>query len=135
MYQQSVAMRFVRFGILLLAFCAPARPAMSQVSIGPLGYVPSTSRSGAEDISADGFVIVGRSSMFDSDEQPVWMHAFGWTEESGTMGLSGLPDDLNSRAHAASRDGSVFVGEDHTLRAAIEGSNAHPGCQCISFPI
>lgn len=66
--------------------------------------------SEARGVSADGRVVVGRSTVhgtvFD-EEQP---HAFRWTADEGMVGLGALAGDQFSYASAVSADGSVVVG-------------------------
>ena len=74
--------------------------------------------AGAEDVSADGNVVVGWTGL------PAWQlaEAFRWTAESGTMvGLGELPDNSNQNtAWGVSPDGDTIVGE-----SALEDTNDH----------
>ena len=67
---------------------------------GGLGFLPSTTSSTANGISADGTVVVGYSGL----------QAYSWTETGGMVGLGFLPGQSFSNAIAASGDGSVVVG-------------------------
>ena len=55
--------------------------------------------------SADGSVVVGRSTVFGGEFRP-----FRWTQASGMVDLGQLPNTLNGDARAVSADGSVVVG-------------------------
>jgi len=75
------------------------------VGLGTLPSDPSLVFSEAQGISADGLVIVGRSST-TTDFEP-----FRWTSGGGMVELGTLPGaHLNSIAFAVSADGSVVVG-------------------------
>jgi probable HAF family extracellular repeat protein len=65
-----------------------------------LGYLPGTTNSSANGVSADGSVIVGTSGI----------QAFRWTAGSGMVGLGYLPGDNSSSANGVSGDGSIVVG-------------------------
>jgi probable HAF family extracellular repeat protein len=68
----------------------------------------------ANDVSADGSVIVGWSNIFRRE-------AFRWTESGGMVGLGALPgDDSSSYANGVSADGSVIVGSS----SSVNGSEA-----------
>jgi probable HAF family extracellular repeat protein len=71
-----------------------------------LGDLPGASfYSGAQGISADGSVVVGRSYSASGEE------AFLWNAVNGMVGLGDLPGGLfYSRAYGVSADGSVVVG-------------------------
>ena len=67
----------------------------------------SVSDSRAEDISADGNIIVGTATQLDGSFQ-----AFRWTSEGGMQGLGSVEGSSlsESQASAANADGSVIVG-------------------------
>ncbi len=70
-----------------------------------LGYLPGHTFSDARAISADGSVIVGRSSPSSGGE------AFRWTEAAGMISLgAGTAGFLSSYAYGVSGDGSKVVG-------------------------
>lgn len=73
-----------------------------------LGALPATnSQSFANEISADGSVIVGRSNSGTADD----VVAFRWTQSGGMVGLGDLPGgSVRSIAFDVSADGSVVVG-------------------------
>jgi probable HAF family extracellular repeat protein len=61
--------------------------------------------SNADDVSADGSVLVGRASSASGAE------AFRWTSGGGMVGLGDLPGGgFESTAEAVSADGSTVVG-------------------------
>ena len=63
-------------------------------------------QSQALDTSADGSVVVGRSSSVNGADE-----AFRWTSAGGMQGLGDLPGgSFSSRAYAITADGSVIVG-------------------------
>jgi probable HAF family extracellular repeat protein len=72
-----------------------------------LGYLPGgNSDSFATAVSADGFVVVGVSSINNTRE------AFRWTQGTGMVGLGDLPGGIfYSDASGVSADGSVVVGQ------------------------
>jgi len=86
------------------------------VSFTPLGDLPGGDfNSSADDVSADGSVVVGYSHSASGDE------AFRWTREGGMVGLGDLPgDDFDSSASGVSADGSVVVG----LGSSASGTEA-----------
>ena len=64
-------------------------------------------RSRAEDVSADGSIVVG--TLLD---HPVYIdEAFRWTDAGGIVGLGTLPGGIASRARGVSADGSIVVGD------------------------
>jgi probable HAF family extracellular repeat protein len=65
-----------------------------------LGFLPATSISTANGISADGTVVVGYSGL----------QAYRWTESGGMVGLGFLPGQTFSNAIGVNADGSVVVG-------------------------
>ena len=71
-----------------------------------LGFLPGHYLSIAEDVSADGSVVVGRSEIADGSSA----QAFRWTDATGMVGLGHLPGYDTSQALAVSADGSVVVG-------------------------
>jgi probable HAF family extracellular repeat protein len=79
------------------------------VGLGYLNNVNGT-RSDANDVSADGSVIVG-----SSDSSNGFGEAFYWTQESGMVGLGDLPGGyFQSWASAVSADGNFIVGTGQT---------------------
>jgi probable HAF family extracellular repeat protein len=77
--------------------------------LGVLGSVGSAHfTSAAEDVSADGRVVIGFSSSLKLGGS---VEAFRWTEPDGMQGLGFLnPDDYGSAAIGTSADGSVVFG-------------------------
>ena len=75
-----------------------------------LGVLPGgDSRAAADDVSADGSVIVGDSV------SALGFEAFRWTSEGGMVGLGDLPGGMfESHAWDVSSDGSVIVGNGTT---------------------
>jgi len=71
------------------------------VGLGNLGGLWSS----AEDVSADGTIVVGKSRTGSGQYQ-----AFLWTLEDGMVGLGALPAASGSGASAVSADGSIVVG-------------------------
>jgi probable HAF family extracellular repeat protein len=72
-----------------------------------LGFLPGSSYSGANGVSADGLVVVGQSQL-----GPESWEAFRWTASSGMVGLGDLPGgSFSSAATAVSANGSVVVGQ------------------------
>ena len=73
-----------------------------------LGALPATNlESFANEISADGSVIVGRSNTGTAND----VVAFRWTQSGGMVGLGDLPGgSVRSIAYDVSADGSVVVG-------------------------
>ena len=72
--------------------------------LGSLGGYNGHLMGDADNVSADGAVVVGRSWVQTGAE------AFRWTVENGMEGLGFLPGGSYSEARAASADGSVVVG-------------------------
>jgi probable HAF family extracellular repeat protein len=73
-----------------------------------LGFLAGGSISMADDVSADGSVVVGQadgSAPGSFDRQ-----AFRWTSGGGMVGLGFLPGDSSSQARGVSGDGAVVVG-------------------------
>jgi len=90
---------------------------LAQASFQGLGDLPGGSfRSDGRGVSADGLVVVGRSTNADYNE------AFLWTASSGMVGLGVLPggSTQGSLAYATSADGSVVVG----ISTSVKGSEA-----------
>jgi probable HAF family extracellular repeat protein len=89
-----------------------------------LGFLPGPYiRSEARGVSADGSVVVGRSSTTASPGSgPPSIYAFRWTQTSGMVSLGDLPgsslpgtrNPASSYAYAVSADGSVVVGHGNT---------------------
>jgi len=69
-----------------------------------LSYLPGTSKSQANSVSADGLVVVGACNPSSNSE------AFRWTATTGMVGLGHLPGTYYSQANGVSGDGSVVVG-------------------------
>jgi probable HAF family extracellular repeat protein len=63
----------------------------------------------ANDVSADGSVVVGHSN------SPVGEQAFIWTAQDGMRGLGVLPGDTSSSAVAIAADGATVVGSSYGL--------------------
>ena len=86
----------------------------SEVSFVPLGAFPDGpySHSVADDISADGSVVVGIS------RGAAGLEAFRWTEADGMIGLGDLPGgSYFSDAAAVSADGLTVVGRSNSWNA------------------
>jgi probable HAF family extracellular repeat protein len=83
---------------------------MLEEGMVPLGFLPGGDYSAAEDVSADGSVIVGLGTSEDSTPGEHY-EAFKWTQETGLVGLGDLPGgDFDCRAKGVSADGTVVVG-------------------------
>jgi probable HAF family extracellular repeat protein len=101
----AIAQTFIltSFSVLSL-LAAPAQAA----SFRGLGFLDSDNQyrsSEANGVSADGSVVVGRSSNSNGSE------AFRWTQETGMVGLGFLDsNDQYSDAQGVSADGSILVG-------------------------
>lgn len=97
-----VAGSFVNGGV---TYAARWTEATGRVSLGAL---PATNiQSFANEISADGSVIVGGSNTGTANDRV----AFRWTQSGGMVGLGDLPGgSVNSQATDVSADGSVVVG-------------------------
>jgi len=81
----------------------------AQTGMVSLGVLPGATWSGANDVSADGSVIVGVSG---SSGTPTWAQAFVWTPASGMIGLSDFPgSSQSSYAYGVSDSGLVIVGD------------------------
>lgn len=93
---------FVNGGV---TYAARWTEATGRVSLGAL---PATNiQSFANEISADGSVIVGGSNTGTANDRV----AFRWTQSGGMVGLGDLPGgSVNSQATDVSADGSVVVG-------------------------
>ncbi len=92
--------------LLLAILGATSIDAQADVSFLPLGDLPGGSYySVAHDVSADGSVVVGRSSIGDTS------HGFRWTAETGMVDLGDLLGGIDySDAYAVSADGTTVVG-------------------------
>jgi uncharacterized membrane protein len=78
-----------------------------------MGFLPGGSQSFAAGISADGTVVVGKSSYFLGPGMD-GHQAFRWTEATGMQVLGAGPGGvLTSYASAVSGDGNVIVGMLH----------------------
>ncbi|WP_210421141.1 PEP-CTERM sorting domain-containing protein [Lacipirellula limnantheis] len=93
------------FGDGGVTYAARWTEATGRVSLGAL---PATnSQSFANEISADGSVIVGGSNSGAAND----FVAFRWTQSGGMVGLGDLPGgSVQSSAYDVSADGSVVVG-------------------------
>lgn len=69
-----------------------------------LGFLPGRISSNAQATSADGSVVVGRSSVGDE------VDAYRWTESGGMVALGDLPGNHLSVAYDVSADGATVVG-------------------------
>jgi len=79
--------------------------AFAAASLTPLGHLPGGADSDANGVSADGSVVVGRSSF----------QAFRWTSDGGMVGLGDLPaGSFDSVASTVSADGAVVVGRGNS---------------------
>lgn len=108
MYQQTIAMRFLRLGILLLAFCAGLSPVRAQqASFQGLGYehgVGFTNFSQALGISSDGKSIVGQVGFPDGTRPVLW-------DDHGRMyELSTPPGFIYSYAYNTADAARLIVG-------------------------
>jgi probable HAF family extracellular repeat protein len=81
------------------------------VGLGDLPGGRSYLGSIAQDVSADGSVIVG----YGEGENASGTEAFRWTSDDGMVGLGHLPGCSQSWAYGVSDDGSVIVGECYTI--------------------
>ncbi|RIK66447.1 MAG: PEP-CTERM sorting domain-containing protein [Planctomycetota bacterium] len=92
--------------VLLVASSAHAAPKPSFMGLGHL--YPQREPSVAFGVSADGSVVVGRSTNSTGNGAD---EAFRWTEEAGMVGLGDLSGgEFDSTASAVSGDGSIVVG-------------------------
>lgn len=73
-----------------------------------VGYLAGGLDSQADDVSADGAIVVGFSSSQALGGQK---EAFRWTAQTGIVGLGVLPGDRGSHANAISGNGLVIVGK------------------------
>ena len=74
-----------------------------------LDLAPGFASAYANDVSADGSVVVGSGGLTDSDLHQVH-HAFRWTAAGGMVDLGVVPGSLHSVADVISADGKVVVG-------------------------
>lgn len=81
-----------------------------------IGGIETISRSIATAVTADGSVIVGRSTISVPSGNTIETHsrAFRWTESGGMQNLGVLPGYEYSTATAVSDDGTVVVGVSST---------------------
>ncbi len=100
------------FSVNLVLLLAPRTNGHEPFFMG-LGYLPGGSeQSWANDVSADGSVVVGASRSVASGDL---IEAFIWTLETGMVGLGDLDGgEIFSIAQAVSGDGSMVVGRDGT---------------------
>ena len=104
--------RCLTFFTTFFALIHPGYGATFQ-GLGDLGGRDFDSRAYA--ISADGSVVVGRSSSAST----MSTEAFRWTSDGGIVGLGFLEGaGFDSRAYAISADGSVVVGESFSSSAS-----------------
>jgi len=68
----------------------------------------------AEDVSADGNVVVGEAKYAGDYIDNLKYQAFRWTPATGMVGLGFLPGGTRSSAAAVSADGSIIVGQGFT---------------------
>lgn len=102
----SVVVGRSAFGNVAQAFRWTAQSGMT-----PIGLLPGADWSSASDVSADGNVIVGRSSSTLSS----YGEAFRWTRTAGMVGLGDLPTgNFDSHARSVSASGLVVVGYGRT---------------------
>jgi probable HAF family extracellular repeat protein len=97
--------------ILAFALLASASLLAQSASFQGLGDLPGgTTLSFAKGVSADGTVVVGKSSSSNGAE------AFRWTAQTGIVGLGDLLPNppFESDARAISADGLVIAGQGHT---------------------
>ena len=76
--------------------------------LGLPSFVPGTS-SEAHDVSADGSVVTGFSTVLDST-MTAFMTPFVWTRSTGMVGFAPVPGQSSAIGDAISDDGSVVVG-------------------------
>jgi probable HAF family extracellular repeat protein/parallel beta-helix repeat protein/predicted outer membrane repeat protein len=110
--EDEMKMKRQLFFVLAVAFLLPHSLPISfgdGAGFQGLGHPSGSTFSIANDVSADGTVVVGWSS-FASDNR----EAFRWTSSGGLKGLGDLPGgnyyDFFSMANGVSGDGSVVVG-------------------------
>ena len=100
----------VAFCLFACLLAPPGVGDLKAVSFDPLGYLPGYTSSVAWDVSADGSVVVGTSSRWNSNTDSSEREACRWTAGGGILGLGFLPGHQSSNATAVSADGSVVVG-------------------------
>jgi len=106
----------VRFALAHLILACAVLMTTATASATPLfmglGVPPDLPNSFAEDISADGRVVVGYSEVirFGEPQSGLDQRAWRWTFESGLTTLDPLPEATVTRADAASGNGSIIVG-------------------------
>ena len=98
-YNQSI--RFYWLIIANLIFISIIMNAQDTARFIGLGHLPNGDFSRANDISANGLVVVG----YDKG------YSFQWTETGGLVALPMYLNSINSVAQAVSGDGSVIVGQ------------------------
>ena len=91
------------------------------ISLGRLRNSDTTSV--ANDLSADGSVVVGMSGQHPFREAQHG-EAFRWTQGSGMVGLGELPGYSYSHASGVSADGSVIVGQSWSGARVFSGGEA-----------
>jgi len=86
-----------------------------------LGFLPEGSlESYADDVSADGSIVVGGSSTAEDER----FEAFRWTQSDGMVGLGYLPGHSESCAFGVSANGSIVVGRSETGEGVENKSEA-----------
>jgi probable HAF family extracellular repeat protein len=76
----------------------------------PLGFLPGGDTSGAYGVSAEGSVIVGFGTSYNTTEEG-HRQAFRWTAATGMVGLDDLQGgSFHSRAYGVTADGQTVVG-------------------------
>ncbi len=111
----QIARRALRFRhvylVALLCTLSHSSSSAGDFSFTPLGHLSGGAccDSYATAVSADGSVVVGRSTSAN------YHQAFRWTRETGMVGLGNLPGNGFSEARGVSADGSVVVGWSEPL--------------------
>jgi len=81
----------------------------AKAGLAYLDLAPGFANAYANDVSADGSVVVGSGGLTDSDLHQVH-HAFRWTAAGGMVDLGVVPGSSHSAADMISADGKVIVG-------------------------
>lgn len=118
-YNMSHAVGVSADGSVVAGYCRAANPTVPTAAFrwtAAEGMVPLGTLGGAVwgsvayDVSADGTVIVGRSSSAAGPQA----EAFRWTAATGMQGLGFVPNSQYSQALGVSADGQVVVGYSKT---------------------